>query len=187
MPRQEEAHQHLLIALVQLHPVIIHPRRPHHLIQFRNILPHRLAVIPRDQRRIGQHRVPSLHVHESRRPVEIKIQFLLIQQMKRRHVMLPEAQVLERRFQLRRRHKKIREHHHQRPLPDLLRRLVQRGQQRRPAQRLQIPQPVQHQPQVRRPRAAPGFPPASSARLQSPTASPCSAAKYPSAPASFRA
>ena len=106
---EEEAHEHVLVALVQLHAVVIDAGRAHHFVQFREVTPHRLAIIARDERGIGQHRVAAFHIEEARGPVEIEIEFLLIEQMKRGHVVLAEAQVLEGGFQLRRRHEEIGE------------------------------------------------------------------------------
>ena len=133
---EKEAHQHILIALVQLHPVVVHAGGAHHLIQLRQVNAHRLAIIPRDQRRIGQHRLAAFHIDKARGPVEIES----------RAPSGPADETPPRRacgnadaaggFQFRRRHKEIGENDHQRALADFFRGVVQRREQRRAAHRL---------------------------------------------------
>jgi hypothetical protein len=142
------------VPLMQLHPVIIHARHANHFIQLRQVKPNGLAIISPNERRIGHHGFAALHVQKSRGLIEIEIELFLVQQMKRHYVVFFESQMLDGGFQFRRRHEEIGQNDYQRPLTDLLRRIVQRREQRGAAHGPDARHLIQHHSKMRS--AAPG-------------------------------
>jgi len=89
----------------------------------------------RDEARIGQHGIAAFHVDEVGGLVEIEIEFLLIEEMKRGDVVPLETEMLDGGLQFRERDEEIGKDDDERTLADVFRGVVQGGQERGAADR----------------------------------------------------
>src|SRR5262249_5563565 len=94
---KKKLHEHVVVATVQFNAVIVDGCGAHELIQFHKIEAHGFPIIARDERRVGEHRVTAFHINESSRPIEIEVEFFLVEQMKDGNVMFAKAQMLNGR------------------------------------------------------------------------------------------
>ena len=95
-------------------------------------------VSVRDFRRFDKQRLAPLHVRKANRPLERKLHFKRIEQMKRGHIVLAKSQVLETALQDRRVDEEVRDNDHQSTLANRFCNFVQDGRQLRVTRRFGV-------------------------------------------------
>ena len=94
-PADQKPHQHLLIIFVDAHAMIIDGRLQHDLAQVVEIAAERLVIAVGDLVGLGEERRPPSMSRNRMGRRKSKLELPRVEQMKHRHVVLAEPQVLE--------------------------------------------------------------------------------------------